>query len=197
MTRRWYWIVGGVLVALPMLVPVIVSLLVIVRPPRTMGAVHWLGVTVRMALACGAMSFPWLFWLCPWLAGKDPHVLRAGLPKGYDTALRAMVWFPVGICFLIAIGFVFLNVSDRATLGRWTWQEDPFWLGWLSMALLVPLVPWTWWLSRQVQRRFRAMLLTHRTICRQCGYDLRGNPAATACPECGDAIARRPGTGEA
>lgn len=40
--------------------------------------------------------------------------------------------------------------------------------------------------------RHRRLRSDGATPCSACGYDLRGNPAATACPECGVAVAPTP-----
>jgi hypothetical protein len=55
----------------------------------------------------------------------------------------------------------------------------PNWLV-LMLALATPLL---WW-----RRRVRANRVRAAGCCLACGYDLRGGPAGTSCPECGAPI---------
>ncbi len=48
----------------------------------------------------------------------------------------------------------------------------------IAALLVLPVV-------RTVQSRRRRMA---PGLCPACGYDLRGNPSATSCPECGAAV---------
>lgn len=51
----------------------------------------------------------------------------------------------------------------------------------LYMVMLVVVV----WYADNIRRKPKP------GICRRCGYDLRGNPAARTCPECGRQLSRR------
>ena len=191
MLRRWYWIVGGVLAGLMMLAQVVVVVVVMQTPSMSMQAMErWGAVTRWAAYPFVPVLIPWTLWLCPWLAANDPHVVWPRHPKVQVKGLQVLVWIPAGCCVFFAGLCMLGNIVDRVPVGRWMWHKDPFGgLGRLSVVLLVPLVLWSWWLSRQVKRRFRATMAS-RITCWRCGYDLRGNPAATACPECGEAIVR-------
>jgi hypothetical protein len=55
----------------------------------------------------------------------------------------------------------------------------PAW--WLTCAFLLPPM----WITRGWYRRLRRVRRISRGECGTCGYDLRGNPDAQCCPECG------------
>ena len=192
MLRRWYWKVGFVVLAVPLCGATVFLAALADWPPGMAGGIanwgHGLTFGAQTAMLLSPASVLWFFWLCPWLAANDRHATWARHPQQYARGLPAIVWFPVGACWLSATAFAVLNVSDRLTNGQWAWEEDAWWLA-CSLIAGVLLLPWTWWLSRQVQRRFRATMALRGT-CWRCGYDLRGNPAATACPECGEGVLR-------
>ena len=174
MMRRWYMIVGVILLVPAMLVPLTVLSVEVIMYARGMIEPRpwWIDAALLdVGIACWAMVVPWFFWLCPWLAANDPHVTFVRPPREHAKLLQVIVLMPGGLCLLLAVGLAW-------------WDRDPLWM---SLALFMLLVSWTWWLSRRVKRRFRATM-AQRLICWQCGYDLRGNPTATACPECGEAI---------
>jgi hypothetical protein len=49
-----------------------------------------------------------------------------------------------------------------------------------AMAVILPAISLVCWLRRRRDRM--------KGCCRNCGYDLRGNPSGKACPECGTPI---------
>jgi hypothetical protein len=53
------------------------------------------------------------------------------------------------------------------------------------IVILLVLLPLWWSLLRAIVRRRQRRIRKRRGLCEQCGYDLRGSPAANACPECG------------
>ena len=187
MRRRWYWIVGGVLMVLPMLLLPVVSVGVS-QPGGAATVMRWLGPSIHVAVVLLLVGAAWFFWLCPWLEAGNEQALWPRGPEGRHRELKLIPWFPAGACVGLAICFVLANVWDRVTVGRWTWREHLLSPACLAVPLLALLLPWTWWLSRQVTRRFQATV-ARRGTCWRCGYDLRGNPDATMCPECGEATA--------
>ena len=182
MFRHWYLLVGVLLLVVPLLG--FVMALMVIYPHAKVAAPWWLPVSAVGSLACWGAAAPWFFWVCPWLAANDPPATLKRPPKDHAKELETIVQVPVVICLVLAVVHACLNVFDPVTRGRLAWYANPLWI---SLALLVPLVPWTWWLSRRVRGRFFTTL-ARRGICWRCGYDLRGNPDATACPECGEVI---------
>ena len=201
MTRRWYWIAGGMLVATPFLFGGVLFALALMWPwPQVERVIDDYGVGLALVLTWSPLvaSVPWVCWLCPWLASRDKATKPPEHPMAYGRSLQLFVWVPIGglvvsIGLLSAIGLV-LRARDRATADLAA-ANHILWTAGLAALLFVLLLPWTWWLSRRVKWRFRATLAA-RAVCRRCGYDLRGNPAATGCPECGEGITDRTGDGE-
>src|SRR5204863_6586462 len=56
----------------------------------------------------------------------------------------------------------------------------PFWM--VTAATLVLPV---FWIGRRMRSSFRRRRLERKGLCINCGYDLRGTPRGSACPECG------------
>ena len=56
---------------------------------------------------------------------------------------------------------------------------------WVVAAITaMPPALWFWLVLTRPRRRRR------RGACARCGYDLRGNPGVSACPECGNLLSR-------
>lgn len=86
------------------------------------------------------------------------------------------VWRP-GVWFYAVGAIVVLNVVYCAVMGvvHGSWQTM-----WMSLAMVVPvmLVAMLFDWARHGPRHVEG-------TCRVCGYDLKGLPAGSACPECG------------
>ena len=181
MTRRWYWIAGCILMAAPFPTAGVLAVLQAIWPQVvTMSEDRWLNWFILLVTLPPAAGVAWTCWLCPWLASGDTAMKPPEHPMAYSRSLRGFLWLPAGFCLMSAAVFVFIRVTDQAPL-----PPKAFLMLGLSVLSFILLLPWTLWLSRGVKRRLR-VTLTARAICWRCGYDLRGNPDATACPECGE-----------
>ena len=193
MMRRWYWTVGWRSLLVLCAVLATITSMMALAPAWVIDRIHWLVVGLHVVPALVGVTAVWLCWVCPWLEAGD---WRAAWPLGrrrHERILRACVWAPVGVLFVCGSLVVLVPLADLGSRGVWVWDRDSwFWI--LLACIAVLLTPWAWWLNRQVKRRCDATLAL-RTTCWRCGYDLRGNPDAGACPECGQAIASRPDTG--
>lgn len=104
---------------------------------------------------------------------------RLGVPHALLTAVMLIPvtrsFLPgIGSCVGIALAIVVAPyVPERPRLGP-SWTPVIIW----NLSLAASLALWS------VQVRSRQRWLRQTTICRTCGYDLKGLPTPT-CPECG------------
>jgi hypothetical protein len=78
------------------------------------------------------------------------------------------------------VGFTALAIPnvpyDRFSISQW-------------LVVAVSLLPLACLASGAMLRSRKRRSRRRRGLCAACGYDLRGNPSAKACPECGHGLA--------
>ncbi|MEM6749639.1 MAG: hypothetical protein AAGA57_02775 [Planctomycetota bacterium] len=124
-----------------------------------------------------------------------PLLVVTGLIATFEAAMAVTVmtvpdrrkrpWTPrdrarVRLIWSTAWGLWPLGLSLYAA-ARWT---DPPWT-WAAQAALVAAAVWAW---LRVRRGYRRAAWHESGCCPNCGYDLRGNPDADHCAECGQPI---------
>ncbi len=106
---------------------------------------------------------------------KDP-------PKARYRVLVVQQWTP----FTLGLLWFILSTYERVQAGPYNHSHQSFFdITYLVMAVaLLLLLPLSYFstklLGRKIRRAYTAM-----KKCYQCGYDLRGNPDTSTCPECG------------
>ncbi|MFW6058731.1 MAG: hypothetical protein ACODAQ_01030 [Phycisphaeraceae bacterium] len=134
-----------------------------------------------LAIGAAIFAFIWVGWVLPVI--EPLELPRRGTPRAaMQSRLRWQVWLPTYLTggwvlgSALAAGETFYR---RATL-------DVLVLPVLLSGVLMATVP----ISAAVGRRFTERYLAfvaQAGHCFDCGYNLRGNPEATSCPECGKA----------
>jgi hypothetical protein len=79
-------------------------------------------------------------------------------------------------------------------LSVWRWREPMAHIWGIGCLIAGVMLAGGWWVHRRITDNI--FLAARQRLCENCGYDLRGNRAATTCPECGAPIkirrAKRP-----
>lgn len=153
-------------------------------------------------------AVPWLTGRAPWpVVDADLHVGARGWPFlafwcRFDTIGQTAggeppwVGTPVG-----GIALQWPAVSHDWYLPPPPLTALPFWPLWRGLALDVAFFAVLWWSVLFGRRALLRSLRRRRGQCAACGYDLRGTPAGTPCPECGQVAAQHgpscsPGRGQ-
>ena len=142
---------------------------------------QWLSWITRPGVIIGA---PWLCWLCTYYEAGNPFVRPKLKPVACALWLKRIVWAPP-----ILLAALFLG--DAAIMYLWVTRVNAG-FDWATVA--IPLAAYlagfgvaaavSWRLCRVVVRRYRKAV-ADMSMCYGCGYDLRGNPQAEICSECG------------
>jgi len=148
----------------------------------------WLSWITRPGVIIGA---PWLCWLCTYYEAGNPFVRPKLKPAICARWLRRIIWAPPILLAALFLADVVVMVLWVTRIGV---TVD-------SMAIAVPLVAYlagisaavfiSWRLCRSIVRRYRKSI-ADMSLCFACGYDLRGNPGAEVCSECGFALESDP-----
>ncbi len=137
--------------------------------------------------ALGIVALLWMSYVVPALIAADVSVKLRPTPRQWLIAMRYLTWSIPALLLLYAVGYAFicallcwrhpsLSVNAACLPSQW------------NVVAVTISGPASLVMNHVLTRRFMASL-PKRCICFDCGYDLRGNPDATACPECGWAIA--------
>lgn len=114
---------------------------------------------------------PWMGQTSIWKLGQPADKRNWTLWPGPDA---------VGYYSILGFAIYFEPIGSP---GEWELLIIPLYAI-AGIALLLPLR----WVQLKIRRR-------RENFCAQCRYDLRGNPAASACPECGAKIDGKPDAG--
>lgn len=126
----------------------------------------------------------WWQFAVPLLASGDPQVRWPHPPQ---KMLRNTLWGIWGLVAmwgyvatipLVSAGFTFF-LTGTFNVDRKAWPIMA-----IGIALVAATIPAACITTRAVRRRMHRNARS-RQVCFACGYDLRANAAATACPECG------------
>ncbi len=82
-----------------------------------------------------------------------------------------------------------INWYFEPTIGSRTYTVPTrlIWSGLIANALIYGTLLWPMFLGlAAAARAFRARIFSRDLRCESCGYDLRGSPATSVCPECGN-----------
>lgn len=191
-TVRWYWGVGAVLA----------MTLVLINYLTTTPVLRWNDTVANVWLLLLGVTVTWFCWVCPCLMAGDPHAKWNPDPKKQYISLRTTTHIPA-LILSIFCGLALLSVGSRI----WTasrqltdiWHElayntilqsnirsdlsDSAVVFILTVISILAAVI----VQRIVHRNCRRNAAI-RKLCFDCGYDLRGNPDATTCPECGTGV---------
>ncbi len=125
-------------------------------------------------------------WLCPYYASDDDRMEFKHSPRVTVGELKVTAWlFP---CIFIVGSMLLLSLTLLlAVLNEISWGAPGLLManGLVLVGLIMALS--SVWVSRRLKPRVIQMA-GRRQICFECAYDLHGNPDATACPECGEAV---------
>jgi hypothetical protein len=112
----------------------------------------------------------WRCWIMPLLRFGDPQWVQ-GRPFRTALTVRIIVWIPP----LAAVGIGIFELGLAVIRVR-------LWIAGCLLSTILFILGAVW-----VRRRMTAnlFLAARQRLCENCGYDLRGNPAARTCPECG------------
>ena len=125
-------------------------------------------------------GYLWLWWLCPYLEAGDPVLVRRVPLHKRLRVLRVELAAP-------ALTF---TLAGCLIGSRTFWADRTAWSGGLvllisgAVSTVLGLILY-WPVSARLKRTLAA-----GPCCPQCGYDLRGNPQAETCPECGQKVER-------
>jgi hypothetical protein len=142
---------------------------------------QWLAWITRPGVIIGA---PWLCWLCTYYEAGNPFVRPKLKPATCAIWLRRIVWAP-------PVLLLFLCLADAAVIVLWVTRVNIpvgpatiiIRIGAYVLATgLAVGVSWKLW--PVVLKRYQRSIL-RMSMCFRCGYDLRGNPSAEICSECG------------
>jgi len=129
----------------------------------------------------------------PYPEGPDYAAAYVLLAFGFGFAIQCFrirrLWFLVnGMASTWFFGALIVSEFLRRVLllGRFAWSELTF-NSPEVIAILIYTALWGWvvWLQT---RRFPLLIEHFNGECSHCGYDLRGNPKAMTCPECGEPV---------
>ena len=142
---------------LPLVAPVIFGLVHYDRGP-----IHKLCVILIALLNISVIAgILHAAWVCTYLATNDDNHVFAYPPNATLRRFLFGVWLTP--LLLIAGGFAVV--------------------GWATVFAFVALIPSAF---ISIKLKPRMIRLAHRRkLCFDCGYDLRGNPDTSTCPECG------------
>jgi hypothetical protein len=188
---RWPWyeyVTWALIVVLPLSIITPSLGLWIFQDTMSVEAIGW--VINAGFYGCIGVGLAWTFWnawAIPWFESNDSRTTRNTNPSQWLRIARLGVWMPAVLVFAGAGGYatyavvVVLRTSQplHATAAAWIVG-----LGLLGVALLIGARE----LEKRVKARFNTRLTTSQ-LCPGCSYDLRGNPNASRCPECGYALA--------
>ncbi len=149
---------------------------------------RWVWLTGTSTAVFGCAMCVWILWLSPLIESRDRRVRWDATPRKMLGAWRSMVWLPA----LGTLGFATLGPLIGWGLAMLERQpiDDYISLQLIAVTLAVaaPCTVIALVLDRCIGQQLNDNV-SCRKVCFDCGYDLRGNPDATACPECGWAIA--------
>ena len=191
---RWYAYVPTLLAFVggmsPMLMFIVIALPV--EPYVRMQLVdRILLIVLPLAGASWAFFFIWTAWGVPWIDAGNDRLRFKRSPREYWHGQRFQIWAPCALLTIVGVTFATQSpVSDWLQRGWWTWETRETW-GAVIAAIALVVGIGTYWFQKCVKRRLIRML-RRRQLCFDCGYDLRGNPAAESCPECGARTPRTP-----
>ncbi len=175
---RWYWALGALLA----------FLLVLINYLTRTTALRWTEAVTDVWFAMLAVTVTWFFWICPCLMACDPHAKWKSEPAKQYASLRTTTHVPAIILSIFSGLSLIIVICDIRAGGEFFTN---IWNGLSYYALLYGLTTISALAALATQRTIRRGCYqgaSIRKICFECGYDLRGNPDAAACPECGAAV---------
>lgn len=185
--RIWYYRTSC-LITVAFLLPAII--LIFISDEYGLGWTTLSDILPLIALlgAPGLLGTISLVWICPFFLAADANLVFNESPKFTLGELRSHVWMPcfVGIPLgtMIAIGLTHLiGIHTTSHLALSNEQITGIILIFLILTTVLPSA----WVHRQLTLRMRKLAQRKQT-CFECGYDLKGNPNATKCPECGTVV---------
>jgi hypothetical protein len=107
--------------------------------------------------------------------------------RGVRIKAAVVAWCPTVLCSVRAVIYVFMSVTDCMRQNHWNMVPRD-WLGVIFLAFALVLgvtAPAVAGLLHELFIRG----VSRPGHCHACGYDLRGNPTARSCPECGALLA--------
>ncbi|WP_432797076.1 hypothetical protein [Poriferisphaera sp. WC338] len=122
--------------------------------------------------------------LTPYFASTDDSLIVKGTPRKF-TKNHIRVTQYIGITSISISVIIFLSAYFQRK-NHASWRDiNPM----IYAAVIFLIVGFIWIIAcipcrRFLEKRFR-QTFAKRRLCFDCGYDLRGNPHATTCPECG------------
>ncbi|MCG8511969.1 MAG: hypothetical protein MI741_22355, partial [Rhodospirillales bacterium] len=93
----------------------------------------------------------------------------------------------------VALGLMVLGVGVALALDHWIFEEisvithDMHQAAAGALIMLPAACFGCVWAIRLTHKRFERTI-RRMMVCYRCGYDLRGNPTAVMCPECGGTV---------
>ena len=125
----------------------------------------------------------WFSWIQPYRTWTHPvwHYIKDA-EKAYRKH-RLDIWIPVLLSIALSFCGLLLVIEEWFATGQFQFDDMAMQVTYGLLAITVPIAIPCYWISRYVDKCFRELMSAPHCIA--CGYNLKGNPDAQACPECG------------
>ncbi|WP_145077697.1 hypothetical protein [Poriferisphaera corsica] len=143
-----------------------------------------IAICLMLSYSGGVIFF---MFVAPVFASRDMFLAYPRTPKSIARSYSlAPCYLGYVSCFaggFIVIFFILLLFYDAVYDGDWKIITVGFGLILCGLIYIAITTPIRRWLIKRFKRT-----IADRQLCFECGYDLRGNESALACPECGEKV---------
>ena len=125
----------------------------------------------------------WVGWIQPYRLWTNPRWYYIADAKKAYKKHRLEIWMPVHFCIAMVFCGILLILEEWWATGQVGFDDLAMRMTFYLLLVTVPVAIPCFWIARFIDKQFRIIMASPH--CIECGYDLRGNPDATTCPECG------------
>jgi hypothetical protein len=125
----------------------------------------------------------WFSWVSPYRTWSDPRWFYIADAEMLYKKHRRDIWLPVYLSLALAFCALILVIEDWWVTGQVSLDDLAMRITIYLLLITGPISIPCFCVARHVDTQFRCVIASPHCIA--CGYDLRGNPDAATCSECG------------